>query len=73
MVKLDYLLDQPPTPDAIKTLIDQRVIPKAIDAAAGVERFLETAARATRARPARAVALAIACGALANRLLRSRR
>lgn len=62
MVSPSYLLDKPPGPSRLKTWVDQRAIPAAIDAAASGEFVLERAAAATRRAPLLALGVAFLAG-----------
>jgi len=69
MVAVSYLIDKPGPPAGLRRLINQRLVPPAIDAAGFVESAAYELAEQARARPATSLLAAAALGLLAGRLV----
>jgi hypothetical protein len=62
MVSVGYLIDNPGSPAGLKSFVNRRVIPPAIDAAGAVESALYELGEVVRARPAAGLLMAAALG-----------
>jgi hypothetical protein len=69
MVDVGYLIDNPGPPSGLKSFVNQRVVPPAIDAAGAVESAFYELAEQVRERPATALMVAGALGFLAGTLI----
>lgn len=70
MVTQAYLTSRPPAPSGLQVFFDQRVMPVAIDAAAGLDRGAAVLAERARGTPLRACLLAGLVGFAAGIALR---
>lgn len=68
-----YLTGRDNGPGSFRRLVDQRMVPAAINGASSIEAVLEVAARRARAQPVAAFALALGAGFLVYHLTRSGR
>jgi hypothetical protein len=73
MVSSSYLDRKPAPPSGLKRFFDQRVIPMAIDGAAGLEIGVASAGRHLRRNPAMSLGLALGMGILLALVVRQRR
>ncbi len=70
MVNKSYMLEQKPPPSALKRIIDQDVIPVAINSAASVEMMLERVSVRTREQPVLALGTALTTAFAASFVVR---
>jgi hypothetical protein len=75
MVSVGYMIDNPGPPSALRTFVNHRLVPPAIDAAGAVESAVYELGEQVRARPAASLLAAGALGMMAAAFLvrRSRR
>lgn len=77
MVSVSYMIDKPGAPSELRTYVNQRVIPAAIDAAGAVESAVYELGEKVRAQPATTLltagALGLVLGAFVFSLNRRRR
>jgi hypothetical protein len=69
MVTVGYMIDNPGPPSGLKSFLNRRVIPPAIDAAGAVESAVYALAEQTRAQPKMSLGVAAALGLLAGTLV----
>jgi ElaB/YqjD/DUF883 family membrane-anchored ribosome-binding protein len=69
MVEVSYLIDRPGPPSGLKSFINQRMVPPAIDAAGAVESAVYELGEQVRAQPVASLAVAAALGFVAGTLI----
>ena len=69
MVSVGYMIDNPGPPGRLRTFVNQRVMPPAIDAAGTVESAVYALCDEVRARPATSLLAAAALGFAAGALI----
>jgi hypothetical protein len=64
MVSVNYMIAKPPPPSGLRSLVNRRVIPAAIEAAARAEDAVYELGQGTKRQPVLALSLAAGAGAL---------